>query len=368
MKISESKILYWLSLCGASPRKQTALISKYGSLEKLWDNFNAQKGEIAEFLGKNACEKLYRFHDIEYIENSLLNLRAENIMVITAKNPLYPQNLLQKEVGAPLVFYYKGDINLLNTFAIAIVGTRNCTAYGKQVCEEIATTLARSGQVSVASGVATGIDTYAIDGAINAGGKVIAVLPCGHNKITPVSSAKLVDKIIQNGGLVISEYPPTFEATKFTYPERNRLISGISRGVVVVEAGEKSGALITANCALEQNREVFAVPGPLNSSRSVGCNNLLYEGANFIRGGDDILSFFSLKSQNAQPKNEINPKIFVDKEQEKVYSLLLEGSKTYDEIIVGTGLSAQRVSEILLDLELDDIIERTGANLFELKK
>ncbi|MBR2988649.1 MAG: DNA-protecting protein DprA, partial [Clostridia bacterium] len=179
---------------------------------------------------------------------------------------------------------------------------------------------------------------------------------------------KLVDKIIQHGGLVISEYPPTDTATKYVYHERNRIISGLSDGVVVTEAGEKSGALITANYAVEQNREVFAVPGPINSNRSTGCNNLLYEGANFIRNGADVLGFFSIKSQNKTQSEENLPEIIVDKEQEKVYSFLLDGTKTYDELITHTGFSAQKISEILLDMELNGLIERVGTNLFGLNK
>ncbi|MBR2988869.1 MAG: DNA-processing protein DprA, partial [Clostridia bacterium] len=184
-KISESKILYWLSLSGASVKKQKSLIKSIGSLETIWNNFSKNCNEISTILGNEAYQKLARFHALDYIDKSLLALRDDGILVVTAKNPLYPQKLLQSSVDASLVMYYKGDLSLLNSRIIAIVGTRRCTSYGKYATEEIASTLAKSGEVTVVSGVATGIDTYALESAMNAGGKVIAVLPCGHNKITP---------------------------------------------------------------------------------------------------------------------------------------------------------------------------------------
>ncbi len=366
-KYSESKILFWLNLASVSVKKKTELLKRFGGATNLWEEFTKKSLLVREVLGDKAYAELVRYRNPEIIEKSLIKLRDEGIFVLTVLNPLYPKQLLQPEVSAPLVLYYKGDLNLLKEKIIAVVGTRACTTYGKDMANKIGTDLANGG-VTVVSGIATGIDTYAHNAVMNAGGKSIAVLPCGFNKISPVSSATLVDKIIKSGGLVISEYKRDFEATKYTFPERNRLISGLSMGVVIVEAAEKSGALITANLALEQNREVFAVPGNITSTRSAGCNNLLYEGANFIRNGQDVLAHFDIKSEKTQNKNEQNAENIVDKDEKKVYILLEEGDKTLDELVENSGLEPKRLSEILLNMELDDLIVRKGANLFALKQ
>ncbi len=361
-KISESKILYWLSLPRISVRKQAELIKVYGSPTALWENFVSDTERIRNFVGDGAFNELSRYRDKSYIDKNLEGLRADNISVITILNPLYPKLLLEPEVGAPLVLYYRGDIEVFSTTCVAVVGTRAATVYGKEMAKVVAGELAENG-VTVVSGLATGIDTYAHTAALDAGGKTIAVLGSGLNKITPVGNQKLFDRIIENGGLVISEYKPNADATKFTFPERNRLISGLSRGVAVIEAGEKSGALITARLALEQNREVFAIPGNLTSSRSKGSNDLLYEGADFIRNGMDILEYLSIKPTKINEKDEI----IVDKDQKKLYSLLSDGEKTFDELIQLSGLDMTELSSKLLDMEFNDLIVRQSANVFAIK-
>ncbi len=366
IKYSESKIIFWLNLSSASVKKKTELLKCFGGATKLWEEFDKKSLRVREIVGDKCYAELVRYRDPKIIERSLIKLRDEGIFVLTILNPLYPKQLLEPEVVAPLVLYYKGDLNLLSNKIIAVVGTRASTTYGKQMSTTICSELVEGG-VTVVSGVATGVDTYAHTAVMDAGGKSIAILPCGFNKISPVSSVALIDKILGNGGLVLSEYKPDFEATKYTFPERNRLISGLSLGVVVVEAAEKSGALITANLALEQNREVFAVPGNVTSSRSVGCNNLIYEGANFIRNGRDVLAHFDIKSENLRDKNEQKAQNIVDKEEKKIYILLEEGDKTLDELVEGSGLAPAKLSEILLNMELDDLIERKSANLYALK-
>ncbi len=361
-KFSESKILFWLSLAGISVKKQADILKETGGARMLWDNYAKKSALIREIVGEKHFAELSRFRSEDFIDACLDKLKKDGISVFTALNPFYPEELLQSEVCAPSVFYYKGDANLLSTTKIAIVGTRSSTSYGKEMTRRIATTFAEN-SITVVSGLATGIDTYAHESAIDAGGKTIAVLANGFNNVTPVSGIKLIDKIIASGGLVITEYKPTLGATKFTFPERNRLISGLSKGVVVVEAGQKSGALITARHAIEQGREVFAVPGNITSTRSAGCNNLIYEGANMVRSGEDILELLSISTKSRQEKKEI----ILDKDEKKLYSLLEEGYKTFDELIENSGIMPMEMSEILLKMELDGIIIRTSSNSFEIK-
>lgn len=360
--VSDSKILFWLSLGGITPRKQTELIRKCGSLSELWESF-AFSEKLKEFIGEKAFASLNRFHSDDFINLCLEKLRGEGINVITAINPLFPKLLLQPEVNAPLVLYYRGDINVFKTECVAVVGTRACSSYGKLMAKVVAGELAENG-VTVVSGLATGIDAYAHAAALDAKGKTIAVMAGGLDKITPVSNLKLYERILSEGGLVISEHTPNTEATKYSFPERNRIISGLSRGVAVIEAGEKSGALITARLAAEQNREVFCVPGNVTSSKSKGCLDLLMEGANLIRNGKDILEYLSIKPLKQKTKSEI----IVDKVEKKVYSLLEAGIKSLDGLIEECGIGPQELMRALVNLELNDLIVRDSANTFSLKK
>lgn len=360
--VSESKILFWLSLPSLSARKQAELIRLFGSARSLWDDFSSRTEAVRRIAGDDTSAALARFHSLDYLDMRLDGLGKDGIKVITALNPLFPKLLLQPEVNAPSVLYYRGDINVFGSVCVAVVGTRACTSYGREMAKTVSAEIAAGG-VTVVSGLAAGIDSYAHAAAVDAGGKTIAVLGSGLNRVTPVSNLKLYDKIIESGGLVVSEYKPDAVAAKFTFPERNRLISGISRGVVVIEAGEKSGALITARFAAEQNREVFALPGNVTSSRSAGCNNLLYDGAVFIRNGMDVLEYLSLKQVVQSEKR----KIIVDKEQKKLYSLLEDGIKSFDGLIESSGLSPAELSEILLEMELNDLIERDSANTFSIR-
>lgn len=361
-KISESKIVYWLSLPYISARKQAKLLKHFGdSPIKLWNEFTKCETEIRKFVGDKAYEELSRYRSVEYIDASLEKLKNDGVSVITMLNPLYPKLLLEDEVNAPSVLYYRGSIELFNTTCVAMVGTRASTIYGRTCAKNIATVLADNG-VTVVSGLATGIDAYAHEATLDAGGKTIAVLGSGLNKITPVGNIKLYERILESGGLVISEYKPDADATKYTFPARNRIISGLSKGVIVVEAGEKSGALITAKYATEQNREVFAVPGNVTSARSKGCNDLIFDGANMVRDGYDVLNALRIKHADTTKKQEI----IVDKEQKKLYSFFESGAKTIDELAELSGMALPELSAVLLDMELDGIIEKQSANLYAL--
>ncbi len=365
--ISPSKVLLWLSLPMVTMRRQAELINQFGSLDDLWYDFDKFKDVAEKIVGETKLKELDRFHSEDYIDNYLAKLRQEGITVITALNPLFPKLLRAPEVDAPAVLYCRGNVDIMNTECVAVVGTRACTSYGKQMAKIVSSDLASNG-VTVVSGLASGIDAYAHEAALDVGGNTIAVLGSGLNKVTPVGNAQLHDRIIENGGLIISEYKPNADANRFTFPERNRIVSGLSRGVCVIEAAEKSGALITARLALEQNREVFCVPGNVTSARSAGCNNLIFEGANFVRNGMDILSYLSIKPTATEKKEQTNAKIIVDKDQKKVYSLLEEGIKSFDGLVEKSGISPAQLSPILLSMELDDLIERDSVNTFAIKK
>lgn len=361
-KFTDSKILFWLAQANVSVRKQIKLLQEYKSAQGVMRAFKENSRKISDFIGADNYSKLTRFCNIDYIDGLLDKLYDNGISVVSALNPLYPNDLLQSEVCAPLIMYYKGNLEALSKINVAVVGSRHCTSYGRECAEVISTQLAEN-DITVVSGLATGIDTYAHEAAIKAGGITVAVLGSGHNRITPVGNEKLVEHIIENGGIVLSEYKPEIAATKYSFPERNRLISGLSKGVVVVEAAQKSGALITAEYAAEQGREVFAVPGNITSTRSKGCNDLLYNGATLIRDGLDVVAHLGV----VPTKKAEQEKIIVDKEQKKLYSFLSDGDKTFDELVEISGMAVTELSVKLLDMEMEGIISRNGANVFSLK-
>lgn len=285
-------------------------------------------------------------------------MNKENSKKITLSDPNYPK-LLKEISDPPQVLYLRGEIKEKDNLAIAIVGTRNYTGYGKKVAEEITSDLVEAG-ITIVSGLAKGIDTFAHKVALEKGGRTIAVLGSGidSKSIYPSSNRSLAEKIIKNGA-ILSEYPPKTKAQKYFFPQRNRIISGLSLGVVVIEAPIKSGALITANCALEQNREVFAVPGPIYSSTAEGANKLIQSGAKLITDANDILEELNLplvaKKKNFIPQN---------KEEEIIIKTLNKEPLHLDEIIKQSKLSADKVNSILIILELRGVIKNLGNNYF----
>ena len=211
----------------------------------------------------------------------------KKIKTIKINNKEYPEKLKQLE-NPPKQIYVLGDSSILNDFAISIVGCRLCSDYGKNMAQSIAYNLAKH-NINVISGLALGIDTNAHLGCLMNRGKTIAVVAHGLDMIYPTQNINLANEIIEKGGAIISEYPVVVRPKKENFPERNRLISGLSDGVVVIEAKERSGSLITVEFALEQGKDVFAVPGNINSANSIGTNNLIKEGAKITTCVNDIL-------------------------------------------------------------------------------
>lgn len=334
MNINNNKIYYWLTLADVSTLRQNKLLEIYDSPMQLWERFETDI-KIKEFIGDKNYDALKRFKNLDYIDSSLDSLVKQNIRLLTKASNKYPLRLNQFEVCPPNVLYYKGDIDLLETDCVAMVGTRHSSNYGKECAKKIAKELTDA-RITVVSGLAMGIDSFSHKAALDNNGKTIAVLGSGLNKITPVNNYGLSEEIIENG-LIITEYKPNFEGAKYSFPERNRIVSGVSLGVVVVEAGEKSGTFITVGCALDQGREVYAVPGNINSPKSFGTNQLIREGkATFILSGEDVCN--DLKIEYV-PKEKKLLQIKLDISEEKIYNTLLEGQKNYDDLVILTGMS-----------------------------
>jgi len=290
---------------------------------------------------------------------------AEEIKTVKIENENYPKPL--KEIkDAPKVLYCIGSLPKNDEKNFAIVGTRRFSPYGKQVTLEIAGDLAEAG-LTIVSGLAPGIDTFAHQATLERKGKTIAVLGTGldEKSIYPKENIKLAKKIVETGGCLISEYPIGTSGTHFTFPQRNRIVSGLSLGVLVVEAKQKSGALITANLAFEQKRKVFAVPGPIHSLNSKGCHYLIKKGAKLVESANDILKELNLNLLIY----EINRIAGGENEQENlILDTLKEEALYIDKIIERTKLSAANVAGSLAILEIKGKVRNLGGNIYALAR
>lgn len=285
-------------------------------------------------------------------------LKKEDIRITTPENKLYPR-LLREIYNPPEILYYKGELSDKDEFSLAIVGTRKYTTYGQRASEQITENLAKN-NLTIVSGLALGIDSLVHDSAVKAGGRTVAVLGCGIDKqsIYPSANRYLAEKIISSGGAVISEFPIGTPPLKHHFPQRNRIISGLSLGTLVIEAGEKSGALITAKYALEQNREIFAVPGSIYSPVSVGPNNLIKQGAKPVNTANDIIEALNLAKVTTYIKNkEIIPE---SKEEETIVACLKNEPLHINDLIRLTKLDTNVINSTLIIMEMKGMIKNLG--------
>jgi DNA processing protein len=286
--------------------------------------------------------------------------------IVTQADPEYPESLRQI-YDPPIVLYVKGDLSLKDKNSVAIVGSRMTTPYGIETARKLAYQLAYLG-VTVVSGGARGIDTAAHQGAISGKGRTLAVLGTGINLVTPPENAKLFEQIAATGAL-ITQFPFNRPADKQSFPIRNRIVAGMTLGTVVVEANLTSGALITANFAIEYGRQVFAVPGRIDSPRSKGCHDLIKKGAKLCEGAEDILSEFEylFPPSNRPPsagQTGLLPTLELSDNEQKIYALLSNEEISIDEVIRQSGLPSSAVSVALLSLEMKRLIRQLPGKMF----
>jgi DNA processing protein len=289
------------------------------------------------------------------LDKFLTKVMAQGIEILTWDDDLYPPRL--KEIDQPPpILYVRGAITAEDFWAVAVVGTRRVSAYGRQVAEELASFLAANG-VTVISGLARGVDAIAHQSALKAGGRTIAVMGCGVDRIYPPEHAQLAEKIIGSGAL-IGDYAPGTPPDASNFPPRNRIISGPSMATVVVEAGETSGALITAQFAIDQGREVFAVPGNILAPQSKGTNRLIAQGARPMLSVRDLLDVLNLTRVTEQ--RLVRKVLPADETESKLISVLTHEPLHMDEIRNQTGLPIERVSATLVMMELKGLVRQVG--------
>ena len=363
--LEKQELKYWLAWNKVSeigPIRFSYLRKSFPSLEEAW-NDSSQEKDISKILhigystwGKIKSEKQKIDPDKEI---SLLEKMGIN--VVTIEEDKYP-DLLKNIYDPPPIIYYRGDFLEIvnNSKTIAIVGSRKATYYGRKIAREIALELTSCGYV-VISGLARGIDTNAHLGALEAGGKTVAVLGCGIDRVYPAENISIANRIIKSGA-IISEFPLYTKPEKNNFPRRNRIISGLSIGTLVVEAEQKSGALITADYALDQGREVFAIPGSIHSSLSKGCHYLIKQGAKLVNSYHDITEELEIEDNiNRNHQNCLKKEQNIDtgnlNEYEKFFLEYISADPLHiDEIADLTKLSLAQVNETLLSLELKNLI------------
>jgi DNA processing protein len=361
MKLAEHEAyiaLNSLSLLG--PNNFHNLLARFGSAAEV---FNAGLDSLKSVsgIGPKSAEQILSCKPETAAQKERKIAEKEKVRIITTLDPEYPKNLIAAHPPPP-VLYVGGDFKDEDRIAIAIVGTRSPTPYGKIMGENFSATLARRG-FTIVSGLARGIDTSAHRAAINAGGRTFAIIGTGLDKCYPPENRDLVEKIRQNGA-VISQFPFGTEPDRQNFPIRNRIISGLSLGVLVVEAGDKSGTMITAYGALDEGREVFAVPGRADSSKSVGCHKLIQKGAKLVTSPDDVISEFSPEIQELvqNPSKGVAKKLG---ESALGVISLLEGSEKHIDFLIGElKLPPSVVLGLLLELELKGLVRQLPGKFF----
>ena len=358
MTINE-QVLIELCRRGYSRKKILAIGEAFGNLGNAYLNPETKRDVARAKLGDAVIEDLETI-DVNDTDIYIEKLREKGIEIVTKYSEAYPESL-KNITDPPIILFCEGDVSLLKSEnMIAIVGTRKPTNYGRDVTAKFSRELAKAGVV-VVSGLAYGVDAEAGRGAVDVGGKTIAVLGCGVNSIYPSANIPLANKIISMGGLILSEYLPNEGPRQYYFPERNRIISGLSKGVLVIEAGENSGSLITAKTAIEQNRDIYVVPANITSSASYGSNRLIKELPHcMVISPQDILDDLHIENEQVT----ISEILELTKEQRLVYDLLRVQDLKFDDIANNTKLSPNELNTILTEMELFGIIKKKVGNYY----
>lgn len=353
---------------GIGPHLYRALLDRFGSVAKIRAASLPALCEVP-YLGEKVARQLQASLQSRDVDEELRLMQEHGVALLRAGTADYPAALAQVAVP-PEFLFIRGALSPRDQNAVAIVGSRHCTAYGRRVAEQLAFGLARAG-VTVVSGLARGIDGAAHQAALQAGGRTLAVLAGGLRKIYPPEHADLADAVARHGAL-ITESPMRMEPMRELFPARNRIISGLCRAVVLVEAAEQSGALITARHAAEQGREVFAVPGPVDSAASAGTLALLRKGAKLVRHAQDILEdlggvaplFDAIPGQAPLGHAKREKPADMNSDHERIWTFL-EERRNIDELCRFTEKPIAELSVLLMTMEMRKLIRRLPGNEYE---
>ena len=354
--MSESDKGYWIAfnrVSGIGPTRLAALVEACGSVEAAW-RAPIQQLQAAR-LDRRALENLLDARRRLDPAAEYERVQRASVQIVTLDDAHYPANLRQVD-AAPPVLYVRGELSAADDLAVAIVGTRRASAYGREVAHNLAGECARAG-VTVVSGLALGVDTVAHRAALEAGGRTIAVLGSGLDQLYPGQNRALADEIARQGA-VVSDYPLGTRPEAQNFPPRNRIISGLSRAVAIVEAGQRSGALITAEFALDQGRDLYAVPGSILASGSVGCNDLIRQGAAPLLSPADLLA--GLQVEQVALHREMRAALPPDPQEARLLAHLSTDPQHVDDIVRQSALPFPQVSSMLAMMELKGLVRQVG--------
>jgi DNA processing protein len=359
-----SDLKHWIALSmvpDIGPIGAGKLLTVFGKPENI---FGAAQGDLTavEGIGTQKAKNIKAFSSWKEVEEKIKIIEKSGIKTVPIGDPSYPE-MLRETGDAPVILYTKGDVLPQDKFAIAIVGSRKLTHYGAYAAENVSQDLASMG-FTVVSGMARGVESISHRGALKAGGRAIAVLGSGPDVPYPPENKTLMERIVDSG-CVVSEFLPGTPPEKENFPRRNRLISGLSLGVLVIEAAADSGALITARYALEQGREVFAIPGNITSSNSEGTNDLIRKGAVLTRKAEDIVEELAPVLKGFIRSRD-KMKIEITDEEKGIFSLLSGEPKQIDVISRESGLPASKALGVLLGLELKGAVKQISGKRFYL--
>lgn len=315
-------------------------------------------------IGNDVADQIVNWENLVDLPAELDRIRDFGASVITAESPLYPRQL--REIHAPpIVLYVWGELSERDQHAIAVIGSRRTTHYGMESAKKLSYQLSYAG-LTVISGLARGIDTAAHQGALAAKGRTIAVIGSGLSKLYPPENAALAEKIRGGNGAIVSEFSMEIEPDRQTFPMRNRIISGWSHGLLVVEAGLSSGALITVTQALEQGRSIYAVPGHINAATAQGSNRLIQQGAKLVMDAGDLLDDLEILLPEAKPSPEaaVRNLPVLTEEERRVYQAIEASETSIDDISEKAGLASGTVSSTLLRLELKRLVKQLPGKYF----
>ncbi|HBV67959.1 MAG TPA: DNA-protecting protein DprA [Clostridiales bacterium] len=368
LSINQKTIAWLNSAKGISNKKIEKLVDYFnGSPEYIWDNFETEKFNLSILKPETISSLINTKNSFE--ERLLKRLDSEKASLITIYDECYPKRLREIE-GAPAILYYKGTLEEIDNLSISVVGSRKATSYGKWAAEKLTSELAAFG-VNIVSGLAAGIDSVAHKAALKSGTKTVGIIGCGIDVIYPKFNEKLYAELAEKGGAVITEYPFGMQPMPNNFHDRNRIISGLSDGVLIIEAQEKSGTLITAGHAANQGKEIFAVPGNIDSLYSRGTNSLIRDGAKLTTSVEDIIEEIpelreksDLKSKYAYYQKITGE---ADENEIKIIDCLRSGSRTAHEIIEELRMDAGKILSMLTMLEMKGVIIQITGGRFTLR-
>lgn len=356
---------YWLGFSAfpaIGPARFRKLLGEFKTAKDAW---RAPRPRLVKLIGEEAMGKFEEFRKEFSIEDYIKKLKEKDVWFLTLEDEDYPK-LLKEVKNPPFVLYVRGNPSTLSVrsgSSIAVVGARKTTEYGREVTKLLTTELVLSG-FTIVSGLALGVDAISHLTALENGGRTIAVLGCGVDCCYPKENQSIYNSIVQNGCVIVSEFPFGMKPAQWTFPARNRIIAGLSQAVLVTEGAEDSGSLITAKLALSFGRRVFAVPGPITSSMSKGPYKLIAKGAKLVTSADDI--FKELKVQSAKFKVTVQSSKFENATEKelKILKLLEKEPLHFDEIVRRTKFNSSKLSGILSLLEIKGLIKSLNGGVF----